>query len=97
MEITTIFNNRSPAFVRTAFDADFSRLVQRMWINFAKRGDPTVPAEESPTGQEVRWDPYSTAEPNTMVLNEKGIRQGTDVVDGFLDRRFLPFMKFYAK
>ena len=97
VELCTVFNNREQMNAAQVFEESFSRQVQRMWINFAKCGDPSVPPSESPTGKAVAWDAYTPADPNVMVLDEKGTAESADVLDRVLDRQIYPFMKYYVK
>ena len=95
VEVCTVFNNREPEQATDIFDLDFSRTVQRMWVNFAKCGDPTVPAAESPTGKAIVWPQYTKENGKVMVLNEKGTEVKTDVVEKVVDKRFYIFYKYW--
>ena len=96
VEIAAIFNHREKNDEAFKFSEGFFKIIQRFWINFAKTGDPTIPASESPTGKEIVWPRYTKENPNIMILNEK-----LDMIKGwddtpYVDKRLFYSYKYYA-
>ena len=44
-----------------------------MWVQFAKTGNPSLSATESPDGKAKEWPLYDTTEKKVMVLDEFNI------------------------
>ena len=49
------------------------KTVRKMWIQFAKTGNPSLTAEQSPTGKAIEWPLYDTGDKQVMVLDESNI------------------------
>ena len=47
--------------------------MRKMWIQFAKTGNPSLSAAESPDGKAKEWPLYDTTEKKVMVLDEFNI------------------------
>jgi para-nitrobenzyl esterase len=47
--------------------------MRKMWIQFAKTGNPSLTAEMSPDGKAKEWPLYDTGEKQVMVLDEQDI------------------------
>ena len=70
--------------------------MQRMWVNFAKTGDPSLTAEESPTGKAIRWEPYNAETKPIMVFDEFHVHQGAEADYGIVDwERTYPLTKYF--
>ena len=52
------------------YDATFSKTMRKMWVEFAKTGDPSLSADLSPDGKAKNWPLYDLEEKNVMVLDE---------------------------
>jgi para-nitrobenzyl esterase len=52
------------------YDATFSKTMRRMWVQFAKTGDPALSADISPDGKAKEWPLYDLKDKNVMVLDE---------------------------
>ena len=75
IELSTIFNHPEETFVTgRQFDETFSKIMRRMWIQFAKTGDPSLTAEQSPDGQVREWPVYDTENKYVMVFDEFNVR-----------------------
>lgn len=59
-------------------DPDLCRFIQRAWVNFAKTGNPTIPAGEIGNDEPIIWDTYSEESENVMLLNSEGCEMVTD-------------------
>ena len=81
-ELPTVFNH--PEYnesVGVFIDETFSKTVRRMWIQFAKTGDPSLGADISPDGKEHQWPLYDPENKWVMVLDESNIHpeKGSDM------------------
>ena len=74
IEVPTVFNNTEIIdFSGRAFDKAFGDTMRKMWIQFAKTGNPSLTAEQSPDGKAKEWPLYDTKDKQVMVLDEKEI------------------------
>lgn len=44
--------------------------MRKMWVQFAKTGDPSLSADISPDGKEKEWPLYSLEDRKVMVFDE---------------------------
>ena len=74
IELPIVFNHpeMSEDAGRT-FDAVFSKTVRRMWVQFAKTGNPSLSADISPDGKAKEWPLYDLTNKQVMVLDEYDI------------------------
>ena len=74
VELNTVFNHPELKGVAgKAFDETFSRTMRRMWVKFAKTGNPSLTAKESPDGKAKVWPLYDTKNKEVMVFDEFNI------------------------
>ena len=67
-----------------------------MWVNFAKTGDPSLTAEESPTGEAIEWEMYNSETKPIMVFDEFNIHPDIEGNYGIVDwERTYPLTKYY--
>jgi len=52
------------------YDATFSRTMRKMWVQFAKTGNPSLSADISPDGKAKEWPLYDLDNKQVMVLDE---------------------------
>ena len=57
-----------------------SRIMQQMWVNFAKTGDPSLHSGEVDGVGEIRWDRYQTDDCKVMVFDARETRQEKDPI-----------------
>nr|AFQ23771.1 thermostable carboxylesterase [uncultured bacterium] len=57
-------------FTGRAYDETFSKTMRKMWIQFAKTGNPSLSAAESPDGKAKEWPLYDMKDRQVMVLDE---------------------------
>ena len=97
-ELPAVFNNPQDTFFSgRAYDDAFNHTMQRMWVNFAKKGDPSLTAEESPTGKAIQWDLYNSETKPIMVFDEFNIHQGIEGDYGIVDwERTYPLTKYFV-
>ena len=55
------------------FDATFSKTMRKMWVQFAKTGNPSLSAEISPDGKAKEWPLYDLKDKQVMVFDEFNI------------------------
>ena len=51
-------------------DPTFCKTMRKMWVQFAKTGNPSLSADISPDGKAKEWPLYDLGEKNVMVLDE---------------------------
>ncbi len=51
-------------------DPTFCKTMRKLWVQFAKTGNPSLTAEQSPDGKAKEWPLYDTADKKVMVLDE---------------------------
>ena len=71
VELPTVFNHPEETFCTgRIFDATFSKTMRRMWVQFAKTGNPSLSASESPDGKAKEWPLYDLENKQLMILDE---------------------------
>ena len=55
------------------YDPAFCKTVRKMWVQFAKTGNPSLSADMSPDGKAKEWPLYDLKEKLVMVLDEQDI------------------------
>ena len=74
IEISTIFNHPEETLVSgRRFDETFSKTMRKMWVQFAKTGNPSLSAEISPDGKAHEWPLYNLEDKEVMVFDEFNI------------------------
>ena len=79
------------------FDATFSKTMRKMWVQFAKTGNPSISADDSPDGKAKEWPLYDLQDKQVMVFDEFNIHQAkeSDVKIVDWDRTFF-LTKYYG-
>ena len=57
-------------FTGRAYDETFSKIMRKMWVQFAKTGNPSLSADISPDGKAHEWPLYDTENKQVMVFDE---------------------------
>ena len=71
VELPTVFNHPEETFCTgRIFDATFSKTMRRMWVQFAKTGNPSLSADQSPDGKVKEWPLYEVGDKKIMILDE---------------------------
>ena len=79
------------------FDRTFCRTMQRMWVQFAKTGNPSLTAAESPNGKDNVWLPYTSERKDIMVLDEHNIHMSNEAELQLVDwERTYGLIKYYC-
>ena len=74
IELSTVFNHPEDTLVTgRQFDETFSKTMRKMWVQFAKTGNPSLSADISPDGQAKEWPLYDQSNKQVMVLDEFNI------------------------
>ena len=68
-----------------AFDETFSKTMRKMWVQFAKTGNPSLSADISPDGKTHEWPLYDTENREMMVLDEFDIHTEKESEKKILD------------
>jgi len=75
IELATVFNHpEMSAETGRVFDETFSRTLRKMWVQFAKTGNPSLSAEQSPDGKAKEWPLYDPENKRVMVFDEFNVR-----------------------
>lgn len=72
VELPVVFKHQDGEAGR-AFDETFSRTLRKMWVQFAKTGNPSLAAEDSPDGTAKEWPLYDLENRQVMVFDEDNI------------------------
>ena len=79
------------------FDETFSKTMRQMWVQFAKTGNPSLTADQSPDGKAKTWPLYDQKDRQVMVFDETNIHPEKEsqrkIVDW--DRTYFLF-KYYG-
>lgn len=74
VELSTVFNHPEQTFVTgRTFDATFSKTLRRMWVQFAKTGNSSLSADQSPDGKAKEWPLYDLENKQLMIFDEFNI------------------------
>lgn len=86
VELPGVFNH--PELTEStgrAFDETFSKIMRKMWVQFATCGNPTLQADVSPDGKEHVWPLYDLEDRQAMVFDEFDIHPEKEDVRQILD------------
>ena len=74
IEVSTLFKHpEDTCFSGRAFDETFAKTLRKMWVQFAKTGNPSLTADLSPDGKAKEWPLYDLKDKQVMVLDEQDI------------------------
>ena len=67
-----------------------------MWVQFAKTGNPSLTADQSPDGKAKDWPLYDQKDKQVMVLDEFDIHPAKEADVKIVDwERTYPLTKYY--
>ena len=96
VELSTIFNHPEETLVAgRAFDEKFSKTMRKMWVQFAKTGNPSLSANISPDGKAHEWPLYDLENKSVMVLDEFNIHPAKESELKLLDWERTYFLTKY--
>ena len=98
VELSTIFNQpEDTQFTGRAFDETFSKVMRKMWVQFAKTGNPSLTADISPDGKAYEWPLYDLKDKSIMVFDEFNIHPAKEGELKILDWERCYFLtKYYC-
>ena len=98
VELPALFNHPDMvADTGRAFDETFSKTLRKMWIQFAKTGNPSLGADVSPDGKAKEWPLYDLKSKKEMVLDEFDIHPARESELKITDWKRTYFLtKYYA-
>ena len=71
IELMAVFDNTEElALAGRVFDPTFCKTMRKMWVQFAKTGNPSLSADISPDGKAHDWPLYDTENKQVMVFDE---------------------------
>ncbi|MBQ7585078.1 MAG: carboxylesterase family protein [Desulfovibrionaceae bacterium] len=74
IELAGIFNHPEMTYdTGRIFDKTFSKTMRKMWVQFAKTGNPSLSANLSPDGKAKDWPLYDLKDKKVMVFDEFNI------------------------
>ena len=99
IELPAVFDHPENTIVTgRPFDETFSRTMRKMWVQFAKTGDPSLTAEQSPDGKEKVWPLYDLENKQMMVFDEFDIRPEKEADVNIVDWDRTYFLtKYYVR
>ncbi|MBQ6909219.1 MAG: carboxylesterase family protein [Synergistaceae bacterium] len=98
IELSTIFNHPEETLVTgRIFDETFAKTMRRMWVQFAKTGDPSLSAEISPDGKAHNWPLYNLHDKQLMIFDEFNIHPEKEINIKIIDWERTYFItKYYC-
>jgi len=98
IELSTIFNHPEETLVTgRQFDETFSRTMRKMWVQFAKTGNPSLTADISPDGDSKYWPVYDLENKYVMVFEEFNVRAEKEAKMKIVDwDRTYPLTRYYV-
>ncbi|MBQ9452485.1 MAG: carboxylesterase family protein [Desulfovibrio sp.] len=74
IELASVFNHPEMTDdTGRVFDETFSKTMRKMWVQFAKTGNPSLNADISPDGKAKEWPLYDVKDKKVMVFDEFNI------------------------
>ena len=97
-ELSVVFNHPElNDFTGRAYNETFCKTMRRMWVQFAKTGNPSLTAEQSPDGKAKEWPLYDLKDKQVMVLDEFDIHPAKEADVKIADWERTYFLtKYYA-
>ena len=78
------------------FDETFSKTMRKMWVQFAKTGNPSLSANISPDGKAHEWPLYDSQDKKVMVFDEFDIHPAKESEVKIVDwDRTYPLTKYF--
>ena len=84
-------------FTGRAYDETFSKTMRKMWVQFAKTGNPSLSADLSPDGKAKEWPLYDLENKQLMFFDEFNIHPEKESERKILDWDRMYFLtKYYC-
>ena len=92
VELEIVFHHQNKdASLGKVFDDTFAKTMRKMWVQFAKTGNPSLAADISPDGKEKAWPLYDSENRRVMVLDEFDIHPEKEA-----DRKIVDWDRTYG-
>ena len=96
VELAPVLNNpQETVFTGRVFDETFSKVMRKMWVQFAKTGNPSLSAEISPDGKAHEWPLYDLKNKEIMIFDEFNIHPEKESERKILDWERMYFLTKY--
>ena len=96
VELSTVFNNQNDTqLTGRVFDKTFSKTMRKMWVQFAKTGNPSLSAKDSPDSKAYEWPLYDLKNKEMMVFDEFNIHPEKESQRKILDWERTYFLTKY--
>ncbi len=96
VELSTVFNHPEETLVTgRRFDETFSKTMRKMWVQFAKTGNPSLSADISPDGKAKEWPLYDLQDKKVIVFDEFDIHPARESELKILDWERTYFLTRY--
>ena len=96
IELSVVFNHpEMTADTGRAFDETFCKTMRKMWVQFAKTGNPSLNADISPDGKAKEWPLYDLENKRVMVLDEFDIHPAKESEKKIVDWERTYFLTKY--
>ena len=83
-------------FTGRAYDETFSKTMRKMWVQFAKTGNPSLTADISPDGKAHEWPLYDLENKKVMVFDEFDIHPEKESDRKIVDWGYIyPLTKYF--
>ena len=70
-DVPLVFNHPElTALTGRAYDATYTKTIRKMWVQFAKTGNPSLSPDISPDGKAKEWPVYDLGNKQLMILDE---------------------------
>ena len=98
VELSTVFNHPEETLLTgRQFDATFSKTLRKMWVQFAKTGNPSLSAAQSSDGKAKEWPLYDLDNKQLMIFDEFNIHPEKESQRKILDWDRMYFLtKYYC-
>ena len=96
VELASVLNHPDQTLeTGRAFDETFSKTMRKMWVQFAKTGNPSLSAADSPDGKAHEWPLYDLENKSIMVFDEFNIHPEKESQRKILDWERTYFLTKY--
>ena len=96
MELTTVLNHpEMDEAMGGAVDETFAKTMRKMWVQFAKTGNPSLSPDVSPDGKENVWPVYDPQNRQVMIFDERNIHPEMETERKLVDRERTYFLTRY--
>ena len=86
VELATVLNHpENTIYTGRAFDETFCKTMRKMWVQFAKTGNPSLSADISPDGKAHEWPLYDLQNKKLMIFDEFDIHPAKESEIKILD------------